>query len=73
MYVTQIPIASADNRTKGAITSLVRQILADPASPDVPRLESEIDTLINGLYNLTPGEIQIVECNAKSQGIKPPL
>ena len=38
-----------------------KPILDNPDSPDVPRLEKEIDKLVYDLYDLTPEEIAIVE------------
>jgi type I restriction-modification system DNA methylase subunit len=61
MYVTQLPIAPATPTQQAPIISLVQAILADPDSPDVPRLEKQIDQLVYQLYNLTPDEIAIVE------------
>jgi hypothetical protein len=66
MYVTKLPIPPASNAQKAAITNLVRRILASPDGSDVPRLESEIDRLIYGLYDLTPHEIALVEANHES-------
>jgi len=37
------------------------KILANPDSPDVPRLEAEINKQVYELYDLTPEEIAIVE------------
>jgi hypothetical protein len=38
----------------------VREILADPDSSAVPRLESEINKLVYELYGLTEAEITLV-------------
>ena len=54
-----IPHATEDQQT--AIIILVQQILAAPDSPEVPRLEAEIDRLVYALYNLTDEEIALVE------------
>jgi len=35
--------------------------IADADSPDVPRLEAEIDRQVYDIYGLTPDEIAIVE------------
>ncbi len=61
MYVGNIPIFSATPTQKNPILKRVEKILADPDSPDVPRLEKEIDELGYNLYGLTPEEIAIVE------------
>lgn len=42
----------------------VKQILAAPDSPEVPRLEAEIDQLVYTLYGLTADEIALVEGKA---------
>ncbi|MCK7478865.1 MAG: hypothetical protein M0C28_16965 [Candidatus Moduliflexus flocculans] len=47
--------------SKAPIIKRVRAILAAPGSPDVPRLEAEIDRLVYDLCGLTPEEIAIVE------------
>jgi len=48
---------------KAPIIERVKKILANPESPDVPRLEAEIDRLVYALYGLTPEEIAVVEGN----------
>ena len=60
-YMNPIPIYSATPDQKSPIISLARQILADPDSPDVPRLEAEINRLVYDIYGLTPSEIRTVE------------
>ncbi len=60
-YMEQLPIPSTTAAQKAPITERVRKILADPDSPAVPRLESEIDDLIYKLYGLTKDEITLVE------------
>lgn len=51
---------------KAPIISLVEKILDDPDSPEVPRLEREIDHLAYDLYGLTEDEIAIVEQNSSA-------
>ncbi len=63
-YMEKLPIPSGTNGEKSQIIKLVQTILADPDSPSVPQLETEINILIYKLYNLTPEEIMLVE-NAK--------
>jgi hypothetical protein len=41
--------------------SIIKPILADPDSPSVPQLESEINHLVYTLYNLTPDELKLIE------------
>ena len=43
----------------------VREILVNPDSPAVPRLEEEVDGLIYELHGLTVEEIGIVEGKSK--------
>lgn len=62
-YMEQLPIPPATSVQQSPIISLVQEILADPDSPAVPRLEAEIDHLVYQLYNLTPEEITIIEGN----------
>jgi len=51
---------------KAPIISLVEKILDDPDSPEVPRLEREIDHLAYDPYGLTEDEIAIVEQNSSA-------
>jgi adenine-specific DNA-methyltransferase len=60
-YMEKLPIADISDFAKEEIEDRVRQILADPAGPEVVRLEKEIDQLVYQLYNLTPEEIALVE------------
>lgn len=60
-YLEQLPIPYATEDQQTAITTLVQQILAAPDSPEVPRLEAEIDRLVYALYNLTDEEIALVK------------
>ncbi|MBI5739620.1 MAG: hypothetical protein HZA16_02765 [Nitrospirae bacterium] len=60
-YMEQLPIPVTTDRQKALISQLVQTILANPDSPDVPRLEAEINQLVYKLYGLTPEEIAIVE------------
>jgi len=61
MYVGEIPVYKATDVQKAPIIERIRAILADPDSPADPRLESEINTLIYNLYDLTKEEIAIVD------------
>ena len=61
MYVGTVPILSASDKQKAPVNRHIQTILSTPDSPDVPRLEKEIDKLIYDLYGLTPEEIVIVE------------
>ncbi|OPY74712.1 MAG: Modification methylase PaeR7I [Syntrophorhabdus sp. PtaU1.Bin153] len=63
VFMKDFPVPSVADTQKTPIVNLVQQILADPDSPDVPRLEAEINRLVYDLYDLTPEEIRIVEGN----------
>lgn len=63
-----IPPATVDQQTP--IIERVQQILAAPDSPEVPRLEAEIDRLVYALYGLTDAEIALVE-NSSVKGTQP--
>ena len=55
-------LARQEAEKRGAkVIERTHSILADPDSPAVPRLESEINTLIYNLYDLTKEEIAIVD------------
>jgi len=60
-YVDQLPIPRTTVSQKSPIIPLVKKILSNPDSPEVPRLEKEIDRLVYDLYGLTEKEIAIVE------------
>jgi hypothetical protein len=60
-YMELLPIFPATNSQKASIIERVQKILADPDSPDVPRLEAEIDRQVYDLYGLTEEEVAMVE------------
>ena len=64
IYLQQLPIPTATDSQKAPIIERVQQILAAPDSPEVPRLEEEIDWLVYELYGLTEEEIALVEGKA---------
>ncbi|MBW2004820.1 MAG: hypothetical protein JRI72_09440 [Deltaproteobacteria bacterium] len=61
MYVGDVPVFQATDAQKSPIIERTSAILSDPDSPDVPRLEAEINNLVYKPYDLTPKEIKIVE------------
>jgi hypothetical protein len=67
IYMEQLPVFPATDKEKAPIIERVQKILANPDSPDVPRLEAEINKLVYALYGLTPEEIAIVEGKIKKE------
>ena len=61
MYVGTVPVFTASDTQKAPIVKCIQAILANPDSPDVPRLGAEINKLVYDLYGLTAQEIEIVE------------
>jgi hypothetical protein len=61
MYVGTVSVFTASDTQKAPIVKYIQAILANPDSPDVPRLGAEINKLVYALYDLTPAEIEIVE------------
>ncbi|QOX77427.1 Eco57I restriction-modification methylase domain-containing protein [Trichlorobacter lovleyi] len=59
--IQQFPVPEAPEDQQVPIVERVQQILDAPDSPEVPRLEAEIDRLVYALYNLTDEEIALVE------------
>ncbi len=68
-YVRKIPIALGTPTQTGAAAKCVQTILAAPDSPDVPRLEAEIDRLVYQLYGLTQAEIEVVKNSDKPRSL----
>ncbi len=64
IFMQQFPVANVSDKEKAPIIKYVEKIIANPDSPDVPRLEKEIDKLVYDLYGLTPEEIALVKKNA---------
>ena len=59
MKQLRIPAANAEARK--AIADRVRAIMRDPLGAKVPRLEAEVDAIVNRLYGLTAAEVRLVE------------
>ncbi|MCM2356836.1 MAG: N-6 DNA methylase [Geobacteraceae bacterium] len=59
--IQQFPIPEVSSDQQAPIIERVQKILANPASPDVPRYEAEIDRLVYELYGLTEEEIELVK------------
>jgi hypothetical protein len=56
-----IAIPSTTDSQKAPIIECARAILADPDSPEIPRLEEELNQLIYIIYQLTSDEIKIID------------
>ena len=56
----QIPFPPMDKKAKLEISRRVEAILGDSSEPEVVRLESEIDQIVNGLYGLTAEEVALL-------------
>ena len=67
VFMENYPVFPANDEQKTPIIIRVQKILAAPDSPNVPKLEIEIDQMVYKLYDLTPEEIKIVE-NKKNKG-----
>jgi hypothetical protein len=61
IFMEKFPVLTTSETQAPILIDLVETILANPDSPDVPRLEAETNNLVYALYNLTPEEIVIVE------------
>ncbi len=61
IFMQKLPIFPASEAQRTPILKRVQNILENTDSPEISRLESEIDELIYELYDLTPGEIEIVK------------
>lgn len=62
-YLLQMPLT-----LNSAISSnLSEKIIAAPDSPDVLKLEAEIDQMVYALYGLTPEEIAVVDGSKSNQ------
>ncbi|KAF0178662.1 MAG: hypothetical protein FD164_2181 [Nitrospirae bacterium] len=61
IFMEMLPVFPAADTQRAPIVERVQTILAAPGSPDVPRLEAEIDKLVYALYGLTPEEITLIE------------
>lgn len=61
IFMKDLPVFPASDKQKAPIIEHVEKILSAPGSPDVPRLEGEINNLVYELYGLTLEEVKIVE------------
>ena len=65
----KVPIADRTEAQKAVLSTLVEQILADPASDQVREIEREIDTLVYELYKLTNVEIELIKQTYQDAGM----
>ena len=65
IFMEKFPVLQTASGQKSPLIQYTRAILANPDSPDIPRLEKEIDQLVYELYGLTEEEIRIVEEETK--------
>ena len=68
-YMRPAPIADRTPTQKAELSRLVKQILADPESKDVPELEEKIDKLVYKLYELSKAEIALIKQTYKDAGM----
>ena len=68
-YMEKVPIADRTEAQKAVLSTLVEQILADPASDQVREIEREIDTLVYELYGLTDTEIELIKQTYQDAGM----
>ena len=69
-YMEKVPIADQTAAQKAELTSLVKQILADPESDGVRDIESQIDALVYQLYGLTDAEIELIKQTYRDAGME---
>ena len=68
-YMRHAPIADRTPEQKAELSSLVKQILDDPESDEVPALEKEIDALVYRLYGLSADEIALIGQTYRDAGM----
>lgn len=61
ILLAQIPVPEIPQNERQQLTDLVEQRLESLDEAEQARLESEINQLVNGLYDLTEDQIAIVE------------
>ena len=66
MYVSQLPIPDVPAEVKNQISDLVQIALKSPSS-HLPQIESQIDTIVESLFNLTPQESQIIHQSVNNE------
>lgn len=65
IFMKDLSVFSATDKQKAPIIERVEMILKDPLSPDVPKLESEIDELVFELYGLSEEERDTISMATK--------
>ena len=69
-YMEKVPIADRSVEQKAALTGFVEQILADPESKEVSKIEKKIDKLVYKLYGLTDAEKALVKRTYRDAGME---
>ncbi len=69
-YMEKVPIADMTSTQKAELSSLVKQVLADPQSDDVRDIEREIDESVYQLYGLTDVEIELIKQTYRDAGME---
>ena len=69
-YMKKVPIADRTAAQKAKLSDLVKQILANPQSDDVRKIEREIDDLVYELYGLTDAEIELIKRTYRDAGME---
>ncbi len=69
-YMEKVPIADRTDAQKADLVLLVEQILADPQSDSVRKIEKEIDELVYQLYGLTDAEVELIKQTYRDAGME---
>ena len=68
--MARVPIANQIAAQKAKLSRLVEQILADPQSREVRKIEKKIDKLVYQLYGLTDAEIELIKQTYRDAGVE---
>ena len=70
VYMKAVPIADRTEAQKSELTDYVKQILADPKSKEVRKIEKKIDELVYKLYGLRDAEIELIKQTYRDAGME---
>ena len=70
VYMNAVPIADRTDEQKAELSRLVKQILADPQSRKVRKIEKKIDKLVYKLYGLTDAEVELIKQTYRDAGME---